>query len=203
MTKRTKRTKLTGKQQAFINAYFANGFVGWRAAQAAGYSGDEAALRSAASRMLTNANVQRAIDVRWKRAAMSADEVIGRLTEIARGDLDAVMDDTGAFDLRRARASGKTFLIRKQKIIEKFIPQDGDDDILIRTTELELYDAQAALGTLAKYHGLLSERLKVDDWRSEAVEGLRKGEITPQVAIDVFGDELARDLFKLAGVTHE
>lgn len=28
---------MTGKQRAFVNAYFANGFVGWRAAQTAGY----------------------------------------------------------------------------------------------------------------------------------------------------------------------
>lgn len=42
--------------------------------------------------------------------------------------------------------------------------------------------------------------VQMDDWRSEAVEGLRKGEITPERAINVFGDELARELFSLAGV---
>jgi len=194
---------MTGKQKAFINAYFANGFVGWRAAQSAGYSGDEAALRSAASRLLTNANVQREVEKRWRRIAMPADEVIGRLTAIARGDMDAVLDDQGAFDIKRAREAGQTFLIKKQKIKETFIPREGADDIVIRTTELEYHDAQTALNTLAKYHGLLTERLKVDDWRSEAVDGLRKGEITPEAAIDVFGDELARELFALAGVKHE
>lgn len=194
---------MTGKQKAFILAYFANGFVGWRAAQAAGYKGDEATLRVCGSRLLTNANVQREVERRWNRLAMQADEVIGRLTEMARGDMDSVLDDNGSFDIKLARERGKTFLIKKQKIIEKFIPQEGRDDIVIRTTELEFHDAQAALGTLAKYHGLLSERLKIDDWRSEAVDGLRKGEITPQAAIDVFGDELARELFALAGVKHE
>lgn len=39
-----------------------------------------------------------------------------------------------------------------------------------------------------------------DDWRSEAVEGLRKGDIAPDTAINVFGDEVARELFALAGV---
>jgi hypothetical protein len=197
----TKRAKLTGKQQAFINAYFANGFVGWRAAQSAGYQGDENTLRNCASRLLINANLARAIELRWKRLAMPADEVVGRLTEMARGDMDAVMDDLGSFDIQQARAAGKTYLIKKQKITETYIPRDGMDDIVIRKTELEFYDAQAALGTLAKYHGLLSERLKIDDWRSEAVEGLRKGEIKPGDAIDLFGDELARELFALAGVS--
>lgn len=199
----TKRKQLTGKQQAFINAYFANGFVGWRAAQAAGYQGDEATLRNAASRLLTNANVTHAINARWKRLAMNADEVIARLTEMARGDLSEVLNDQGDFDIAKARERGKMFLVHKHKTTEKYIPQEGHDDIVIRTTELEFYDAQAALGTLAKYHGLLSDRLKVEDWRSEAVEGLRKGEITPDAAIDVFGDELARELFALAGVKHD
>ncbi len=195
--------KLTGKQRAFINAYFANGFVGWRAAFTAGYKGDETQLRVVGSQTLANLNVSREIEARWKRLAMPADEVIARLTAIARGDMDAVLDDQGAFDIKRAREAGQTFLIKKQKIKETFIPREGADDIVIRTTELEYHDAQTALNTLAKYHGLLTERLKVDDWRSEAVDGLRKGEITPEAAIDVFGDELARELFALAGVKHE
>jgi phage terminase small subunit len=198
-----KRTKLTGKQQAFINAYFANGFVGWRAAQAAGYKGDDTTLRVVASENLAKPYIRSAIDARWKRLAMPADEVIGRLTEIARGDIDSVMDDLGGFDVKQARSAGKTYLIKKQKITETFIPREGMDDIVVRKTELEFYDAQSALGTLAKYHGLLSDRLKVDDWRSEAVDGLRKGEIAPEVAISVFGDDLARELFALAGVKHE
>lgn len=155
-TARATRETLTGKQRAFVLAYFANGFVGWRAAQAAGYKGDEASLRASASRTLANANVRRAIEKEWKQAAMPADEVIGRLTAIARGSLHG-----------------------------------------------ERYDPQAALNTLAKYHGLLVDRVKNEDWRSEAVEALKAGKITPDGAIDAFGDELARELFALAGVKRE
>jgi phage terminase small subunit len=196
----TKRAQLTGKQQAFVNAYCANGFNGVRAARAAGYSGSYSSLGVIASENLKNTKVRSAIDRHFKKISMGADEVITRLTAIARSDLADVLNNDGSFDIKTARRRGVSYLIKEEEITEKFIPQDGKDDILIRTTKIKLHDAHAALNTLAKYHGLLSERLKIDDWRSEAVAALRKGDIKPDDAIDLFGDDLAAELFALAGV---
>lgn len=206
-TKRQRKSKrgetLTDKQRAFIVAYCSNGFNGVRAARTAGYQGNYTTLKQVASENLAKPYVRAAVDKHFKQIAMGPDEVISRLTEIARGDIGDVLNLDGSFDIKSARRRGKSYLIKEQKIEEKIVSQDDEHAMLIRTITLKLHDAHAALNTLAKYHGLLSERLKVDDWRSEAVDGLRKGEITPEAAIDVFGDELARELFALAGVKHE
>ncbi len=203
VTKRKLKRDLTDKQRAFILAYCANGFNGVRAAEAAGYRGEYRVLGVTASDLLKNPRIRSEIDKYFKQLAMGPDEVIIRLTEIARGDFADLLDDLGNFDFRLVKARGKSFLIKEQELTEKFIPQEGKDDIMIRTAKVKLHDAHAALNTLAKYHGLLTERLKMDDWRSEAVEGLRKGEIAPETAINVFGAELARELFALAGVKHD
>lgn len=206
-TKRKRTTKqhdtLTDKQRAFVIAYCSNGFNGVRAARRAGYQGTYTTLKQVASENLAKPYVRAAIDKHFKQFAMGPDEVISRLTAIAQGDIADVLCNDGSFDIKTARQRGMSYLIKEQKIEEKFIPQDGEDDMLIRTITIKLHDAHAALNTLAKYHGLLSERLKIDDWRSEAVDGLRKGEIKPDDAIDLFGDELAAELFALAGVKHE
>jgi phage terminase small subunit len=199
---KAKRARLTGKQQAFVNAYVANGFNGVRAARAAGYSGSYSALGVIAHDNLKNPKVRAELDKHFKQIAMGPHEVIARLTAIASSDLADVLNNDGSFDIKTARRRGVSYLIKEEEITEKFIPQEGKDDILIRTTKIKLHDAHAALNTLAKYHSLLSERLKVDDWRSEAVDALRKGEITPEDTINVFGDELAREFFALAGVKH-
>lgn len=197
------KSTLTDKQQAFIRAYCANGFNGVRAARTAGYSGSYSVLCVTAHDNLSNPKIRVEIDKHFKAIAMGPEEVISRLTEIARSDLTDILNKDGSFDINTARRRGKSQLIKEEEITEKFIPQEGHDDIVIRTTKVKLHDAHAALNTLAKYHGLLTERLKLDDWRSEAVDGLRKGEITTEKAIDVFGDELARELFVLAGVKHD
>jgi phage terminase small subunit len=78
--------ELTPKQQAFVDAYLTNPNA-TEAARKAGYS----APRSQGSRMLTNVDIQAALQERGKPQAaakqhniMAADEVLGLLTEFAR-----------------------------------------------------------------------------------------------------------------------
>lgn len=191
---------LTGKQKAFIVAYCSNGMNGVRAARSAGYAGSYSVLGNVASENLKNPKIRKAIDAHFKRIAMGKDEVLARLTEIARGDLGDVLNKDGTFDIQAARRRGKSYLIKEQKIEEKFIPQEGKDDIVIRTVTIKIHDAHAALNTLAKYHGMLIDRVKTEDWRSEAIDALRKGEITPDAARKEFGTSLAEELFREAGI---
>lgn len=75
---------LSNKRRVFIEEYLID-FNGTQAAIRAGYS--DKGARVTAHRLLTNANVQEAIEKRINELSMSADEVIVRLTNIARNGL--------------------------------------------------------------------------------------------------------------------
>lgn len=75
---------LSNKRRAFIEEYL----ICWNATEAArkaGYS--EHTARSQGQRLLTNVDIQAAIEGRINELSMSADEVIVRLTNIARNGL--------------------------------------------------------------------------------------------------------------------
>jgi len=100
--------RLTGKQRAFIDEWFANGFNGRRAAQAAGYAGDDRTLRNAASRLLTNANVRAEIERRWRlRNGVTPEEVESVLAAQMRGNIaDLLRDDVLMLDPDAVREHG-------------------------------------------------------------------------------------------------
>jgi phage terminase small subunit len=91
-------------------------------------------------------------------AQMSADEVLTRLTDIARGNIGVFLDGSG---IDPFKAGKPTHLIKriKTKRSEKF----GDE------IEVEMYDAQSALVTLGKHHKLF-DRVAEGDWRDELLK---------------------------------
>lgn len=156
---------LTTKEHAFIEHYLAC-WNGAQAARDAGYSPKTA--KEQASRMLTKVNVQEAIQVRLAELKMSADEVLARLTEHARGSLADFIDvaqpsidleDAGDMDeahatvsgwrlnLAKAEHAGKLHLLKKLKS-----GQWGP--------EIEIHDAQAALALLGKHHKLFTDKVE-------------------------------------------
>jgi phage terminase small subunit len=138
---------LSGKQRAFVHHYLAC-WNGTEAARRAGYS-DKTACQQA-SRLLTNVNIQGAIQDALDELAMSAGEVLLRLTAQARGSLadfisiDSDHPDTWNLDLAKAQRSGAIHLIKKLK--------PGKYG-----TEVELYDAQAALIKLGEHYQLFGK----------------------------------------------
>ena len=58
-----------------------------------------------------------------------------------------------------------------------------------------LTDIAAEMGDREKKH-----RIKVDDWRSEIIELLRDGTLTPEEVINELGRDLATELFVSAGI---
>ncbi len=161
---RRKQVQLTGKQQAFIDAYFALRFNGTEAARQAGYSGDENTLAATASRMLRNNKIRSAIDKRFKQTKMGPDEVLGRLSYIATGSMEDFVDpDSCTLDLAKAQKAKALGLIRKLKI--KTII-NAKDDTEIMEVEFELHDPMRAMEMLGK-HWRVFERAGEVDWRKE------------------------------------
>ncbi len=111
-------------------------------------------------RLLTNVGVRAAIEARLDEAAISATEILIRLSDQATADLSdfLTIGKKGAVtvDLARARKAGKLHLIKKLWHTRYGIA-------------IELHDAQAALVHLGKYHGLF-DRIDLTDAPSEELE---------------------------------
>ncbi len=148
---------LTDKQTLFANEYLQD-FNRTQAAIRAGYSEKTAYAQGA--RLLKNAEIAEVITQRLQESAMSADEVLMRLAEHARGDIDNYLSEDGCFDLKKARRARRTGLIKKLKT-KTTTRLVGDEDIKTTEVEFELYDAQAALALIGKYHKLFIDRTEL------------------------------------------
>lgn len=173
---------LTGKQQAFINAYLTNGFNATDAARQAGYEGNENTLSSVGYENLRKPEISVIMNERLNEAAMSANEVMARLSEIARGEVDNFLDEDGKFDLQKARRLQKTKLLKKLKTkrTSKQVDtiQAGDEEsretletsLMYEEVEFEMYSAHEALRDLGKYHKLLNDRHEVAGLNGGAIQ---------------------------------
>ena len=149
--------KLTGKQQRFIDEYVVC-LNGTEAARRAGYAGDDTVLAVDASRLLRNDKVLRAVDAALKEKAMPVNEVLAQLSDIGHGDIADALNSFGGVDPLEAKRRGKSHNIKRLKTkVSTFTDKDGQDHETTET-EVEMYDRQAALNTLAKFYGLLVDR---------------------------------------------
>lgn len=143
---------LSDKQEMFVNEYL-KCFNATKAAKAAGYS--EATAKQQGSRLLTNVDVDSHIRAYLKQSSMDADEVLFHITEIARGDMDALVDNNGNPDIVSARANGKTRLIKKIK--QRSITTEESD---ITESEIETHDRLRALELLGKHYKLFTDKIE-------------------------------------------
>lgn len=118
------------------------------AARRAGYQGNDNTLGSVGWENLQKPAIADRIKQRLAESAMSADEVLSRLAEQARGEGNQYLAEDGKLDFAQLIADGKGHLIKA-----------------IRPTKngnvIEFYNAQGALQWLGKYHGLFTERVDV------------------------------------------
>jgi len=160
---------LSNKRQLFVNEYLRD-FNATQAAIRAGYSPRSA--RSQGNRLLTKDDISTAIKAIIDEKAMTADEVLLRLADMGRGDLADLMELTTAgftIQLMIQNDAGqwipnpKTKLIKKikQKVTTYLGKKEDSEDREIIETELELYDAQAALALLGKHHSLFIDRTDI------------------------------------------
>jgi phage terminase small subunit len=150
--------RLTKKQRVFIEEYLQC----WNASEAArraGYS--ERSARVTASKLLTKANIQAEISERISEKAMTADEILVRLGDMARGDLGDFMDIenmTFHLSLKKAKELGLTHLIKKVKQRTTIRQKKDGDEEEEHWIELELHDAKDALVHLGKHHKLFTDK---------------------------------------------
>lgn len=133
---------LTDRQRAFIEHYL----TCWNATEAARrarYSAKTA--NEQGSRLLANVSVQAAITKRLGELKMTADEVLTRLAQHARGDIGELLDATGNIDLKAARRQKRLHLVRRISDTDKGI-------------SVEMYDAQAALVQIGRALKLFVDR---------------------------------------------
>ena len=137
---------LTVKQRSFIDHYIAT-LNGTEAAKRAGYKGSYSVMGVVAFDNLRKPKLRKIIDQRLEEAGITDPEIIARLSEHARGDLGDALEIDGSYtriSLDKLKRAGKTRLLKKFK--------QGKQG-----SEIEFYDAQAALVHLAKLKGLMAK----------------------------------------------
>jgi phage terminase small subunit len=165
---------LTAQKQLFADTFLSlndgRKGVGAEAARVAGYSANGAA--QTASRLLRDNDViaymrDRTSPVlsaspKLEAARMQADEVLTRLTGIARADVKPFLEKVGInFDEK-----APTELIRRIKVRSRIVKDEDGNPITETETELELHDPLTALNMLGKNLRLF-DRAAEDDWRKQ------------------------------------
>lgn len=151
---------LNAKQNAFVERYLKC----WNASDAARVAGYSARTAGQIGHeLLKKPEISEAIQRRLAELTASADEVLARLTDHARGsmgDFLAIGDDgEPGINLTAAKGAGKLHLIKKAKTTRRSFGDDGTEVV----TEIELYDAQAALVHLGRKHGLFVDKVASTD----------------------------------------
>jgi phage terminase small subunit len=140
---------LTDKQRVFIEEYL----TCWNASEAArraGYS--EKTAQQMGSENLSKPVIRQTIDSRLAEKRMSADEVLARLSAQASADMTDFFTPSGRgvrLDLKRAKTLGRLHLVKKYNKTKQ-------------GTSIELYDAQAALVQVGRYHKLFTDKFSGD-----------------------------------------
>lgn len=123
-------TKLTTKQKLFVEAYIANP-NGTEAARKAGYAGNDNTLASMAKENLRKPQILKLIEKRIEKEAMTSDEVLNELADIAKSDW------------------------REHQIVK--YDKDGNE---VSATFL-LKDKLKALELLGKFHKLFTDKVEL------------------------------------------
>lgn len=183
-------TALTTKQKLFIDGYLIHGNA-TRAAVDAGYS--EKTAKVIGHENLTKPYIAEIIKKRLDERSMASGEVLDRIAEIARTDMDDFIDVKSSslpmFDFEKAAAAGKLHLIKSFKVTRQGV-------------EVKFYDKLKALELMAKHHALLTDRVEehLFTWEDRAIDDIRAGNIRYEDLVREFDTDLATNLFKRAGV---
>ena len=165
MPKRTAQNPygLTTKQKIFVAEYLRNGFNATRAAETAGYSSSSySALRTAGAQTLANPNVRACIDEVLDQYGLSAKQTIAMLAEQAQASMSDYVNNDGSFNRAAVADDKKGRRIKSFSFSTSHTENSRGSVTDTETVSVQLIDSQGALNTLAKYHGLLTDRVAVD-----------------------------------------
>lgn len=144
------------KQTVFLEEYLRT-FNAAAAARAAGYAPTNA--RDRGYRLLQMPHMQAAVKERLAELQMQSEEVLTRLTAMARADMLDFINEDGAFDMDKVRAAGFGRLIKKYKLNRRTIVQREGPPIIEDQLEIELHDAQSALVHLGRSMALFTDKV--------------------------------------------
>ncbi len=158
MSKPTSK-KLRLEWQRFADVYLENGMNQTRAYMAVYSDSSYETAMANASDLLRNTKILEYITQQLEKYGMGKIEALARLARQARGDIDDLINEKGSIDLEKARALSAIGIIKKIKVTEKILPTlDGNETVLERTIDLELYSSQRALEIILKAHGALIDK---------------------------------------------
>lgn len=151
---------LTVKQQRFGDEYCVD-FNKTQAAIRAGYS--EKTAKEQGYRLFTNVHIQEYIKKRLDELAMTSEEALKRLGDMAAGTVDHFLDadDDGniVINLGTEQAKANYNLLRKVKQTRTITRGKDDYEREEIRTEFELHDAKSALVDILKIHGKFIDRV--------------------------------------------
>jgi hypothetical protein len=159
------KIELKPDELAFIAAYFGENMNATRAYIKLHPKVTYESAKATASLFLTNVNVKAEIKRRLTEKAMSAEEALFRLGEMARAELKPFIrvDEEGFayFNLADSDAREYLFLIKKMKTKRERRVGGENETWEGEWVEVELYDAQAALRDVLKMHGKFVDKVDV------------------------------------------
>ena len=135
---------LTNKQFLFSEHYIQTSNA-TLSARLAGYSGkDDASFASIGSRLLRNDKVRAYLADRYKEFAMSSDEVLMRLANIARASLADYCDESGTIDWKKVAKD--SYALKSVK----------------KGSKLEFESKLRALELIGKSQSMFTDKLEVE-----------------------------------------
>jgi hypothetical protein len=159
--------EFTANEWAMINAYFDENMNQTRAYLKVRPDTPYESARTLASSFFAKVHIRAEIERRLKANAMSAEEVLSRLGDMARATHKPYIkiDDDGFvyFNFADVEAQKNMHLIKKIKTKrERKLTGRGKaaEEWEGEWVEVELHDAQAALEKLGKFHGMFIENVK-------------------------------------------
>lgn len=146
---------LTDKERLFVEQYFICGLNGTEAALAVYDTTDRHVAAVMASDNLAKPDIRARVNERLEQFGLAANEVLARLAMHARGTMEDFIDpDSGAIDMKAAKKARQLHLVKKYRTkYTTFTDKDGGESDTLET-EVELYDAQAALVHIGKHLNL-------------------------------------------------
>lgn len=150
--------ELTYKQRQFVAYYLGeSGGNATDAARRAGYLEHQVT----GHRLLRSAKIRAAIDAKLDQVAMSQDEILARLSDIASsslGDFMEIVEDGYRLSIPKGKRRGKLHTLKKVKTKVTTTRRGGDVETFTET-EIEVKDALPALVKLGEYRGLFRQRI--------------------------------------------
>ncbi len=149
---------LSKKHQRVLDEYLLC-WKQWEAYQKAYPKVSYTSAKSLSSDLFANTNFSAHLQARLAEVQMSADEALKLTADIARGDIADYMTVSSmgfSLDLQAAQKANKTGLIKRIKQTVVTINGEKEDKEII-TSDIELYDKQAALRDILKVHGKIKD----------------------------------------------